>query len=303
MASEICKSGAVTPMEPRSITATIAQKYGMEAKNFEATLRATVVPEKCTREEFAAFLMVADKYKLNPILKEIYAFPKKGGGIQPIVSVDGWSNIINSHPACDGFDFEDHLDTNGALLAITCRIYRKDRSRPTETREYMVECLRGTDVWKQWPRRMLRHKALIQAARYAFGFTGIVDPDEYERMTAVERPAITIPSAISLAIPADLERTADEAQPAPADDIQDAIPEDPEDVIGDLQLALAHSHTAAEVEETWDEMAERIALAGRDVFLRAQTKYEARMQELVPLESAGSVPAKQKVRIPSAMGE
>jgi hypothetical protein len=28
---------------------------------------------------------------------------------------------------------------------------------------------------------MLRHKALIQAARYAFGFSGIVDPDEWER--------------------------------------------------------------------------------------------------------------------------
>ena len=100
-----------------------------------------MVPEKCTREEFAAFLLVADKYKLNPILKEIYAFPKKGGGIQPIVSVDGWSNIINSHPACDGFDFEDHLGEDGNLMAITCRIYRKDRSRPTETREYMAECV------------------------------------------------------------------------------------------------------------------------------------------------------------------
>jgi hypothetical protein len=32
---------------------------------------------------------------------------------------------------------------------------------------------------------MLRHKALIQCARYAFGFGGIVDPDEAERMVDV----------------------------------------------------------------------------------------------------------------------
>ena len=29
------KLNAIVPMEPRSITATIAGKYGMEAKNFE----------------------------------------------------------------------------------------------------------------------------------------------------------------------------------------------------------------------------------------------------------------------------
>ena len=31
---------------------------------------------------------------------------------------------------------------------------------------------------------MLRHKALIQCARYAFGFAGLIDPDEAERMRA-----------------------------------------------------------------------------------------------------------------------
>ena len=46
----------------------------------------------------------------------------------------------------------------------------------------MNECRRNTDPWKQWPSRMLRHKATIQAARYAFGFSGIVDQDEAERI-------------------------------------------------------------------------------------------------------------------------
>jgi hypothetical protein len=33
---------------------------------------------------------------------------------------------------------------------------------------------------------MLRHKAAIQAARYAFSFAGIMEPDEAERMVSVE---------------------------------------------------------------------------------------------------------------------
>jgi phage recombination protein Bet len=165
----------------RSLIASMADRYGMEPKNFEATVRATVMPANTSNEEFAAFLLVANEYGLNPITKEIFAFPKKGGGIQPVVSVDGWCNLINSNPQCDGVEFEDVHDDKGNVSAITCRIYRKDRKHPTAATEYLAECKRGTDTWTTWPRRMLRHKALIQAARYAFGFAGIVDPDEAER--------------------------------------------------------------------------------------------------------------------------
>jgi phage recombination protein Bet len=160
----------------------MAGRYNMEAKAFADTLRGTVVPKNATDAEFAAFLMVAREYNLNPITKEIFAFPKQGGGIQPIVSVDGWANLINSHPQCDGVEFVDSLNDKGELVSITCQIFRKDRSRPTTATEYMGECRRKTSTWDQWPRRMLRHKALIQAARYAFGFAGIIDQDEAERL-------------------------------------------------------------------------------------------------------------------------
>lgn len=178
----------ITPAPPRSVLVTMSGRYGMEPAAFEATLRKTVCKGEVSREEFAAFLLVAQEYGLNPLTKELYAFPAKGGGIQPIVSIDGWSRIINDHPAFDGMEFEDIL--NGAdVLAVTCRMFRKDRSRPVEATEYMAECKRSTDVWRTWPRRMLRHKAMIQCARYAFGFSGIVDPDEYERQAEQVRQA------------------------------------------------------------------------------------------------------------------
>ena len=167
---------------PKSVLLDMADRFGMEPAAFEATLRATVVPDKSTREQFAAFLLVAKEYDLNPLTKEIYAFPTRAGGIQPIVSIDGWMNILNSHRQFDGMEFEDVLDDGGKLKAITCRMYRKDRSHPTMVTEYMSECVRNTDTWKQWPARMLRHKAAIQCARYAFGFSGLMDEDEYERM-------------------------------------------------------------------------------------------------------------------------
>lgn len=182
--SDAATNIAVIERQPRSVLVDMSGRYGMEPAAFEATLRATVCKGNVSREEFAAFLLVAKEYGLNPMTKELYAFPAKGGGIQPIVSIDGWARIINDHPMFDGMDFEDVREGDD-LIAITCRMYRKDRSRPIEATEYMGECRRGTDVWKTWPRRMLRHKAMIQCARYAFGFSGIVDPDEYERMETV----------------------------------------------------------------------------------------------------------------------
>lgn len=166
------------------VIATMAAQYNMDPRAFEATLRATVVPKDCSKEQFAAFLIVAKEYDLNPITKEIYAFPAKGGGIQPVVSVDGWMNLCNSHPQMDGLEFDDHHNDKGTLVSVSARIWRKDRSHPIVVTEYMDECRRETEPWKKWPRRMLRHKAAIQCARYAFGFAGIIDPDEAERMGA-----------------------------------------------------------------------------------------------------------------------
>jgi phage recombination protein Bet len=172
--------------EPKSVLRSIAARYGMEPKAFEETIKASLGLEKCSAGEFAAFLCVAQEYGLNPLTKEIYAFPKKTGGIQPIVGIDGWLNLANSHPMFDGMEFEDVLDQQGCLAAITCRIHHKDRRHAICVTEYMGECRGNTGPWKQWPARMLRHKAAIQAIRYAFGFAGIMDQDEYERMITVD---------------------------------------------------------------------------------------------------------------------
>lgn len=222
----------------RSVLYDMADRFGMEPAAFEATLRHTVIPKDCSREQFAAFLLVAKEYNLNPLLKEIYAFPAKGGGIQPIVGVDGWSNLINSHPAFDGMEFDDKLDGQGNIVAITCRMFRKDRSHAISATEYMAECKRPTEPWTKWPRRMLRHKAMIQGARYAFGFAGIVDPDEAERFAAEAARDVTPNRVASTAAafdefsrsPAIVDQTAGaDATEHEAGDLGDPPREDPAD--------------------------------------------------------------------------
>lgn len=166
------------------IVGRLASAYGMDPKRYEQTLRATVFPADGTPEQFAAFCLVAHRYGLDPVLKQIYAFPdRKRGGVIPIVSIDGFIALANKDPDFDGMEFDDTLD-QGELIAVTCKVHRKSRAHPVEVTEYMSECVRTTDPWKQYPRRMLRHKATIQALRYAFGFSGIHDEDEAERIIA-----------------------------------------------------------------------------------------------------------------------
>lgn len=168
----------------KSVITDMAKRFGMERAAFEATIKATIMPANTTvsNEQLVAFLVVAKEYNLSPFTKEIFAFPGRNGGIQPIVSIDGWLKIINSHPEFDGMEFVDARGADGALESVTCRIHRKGRDHAIEVTEYMSECKRDTDTWKKWPARMLRHKATIQCARYAFGFSGIVDPDEADRI-------------------------------------------------------------------------------------------------------------------------
>ena len=176
-------------MAEKKLTEIMAAKFNMERGAFVQALKETAVPANITDGQFAAFLMVAKEHNLNPLTREIYAFPAQGG-IRPIVSIDGWMKIINNHKQYDGMKSTDNLDKAGNLMSITIQIFRKDREHSIEVTEYMKECMRNTQPWKQWPARMLRHKAMIQAARIAFSFSGMEDQDEYDRGDHVEKVVV-----------------------------------------------------------------------------------------------------------------
>jgi phage recombination protein Bet len=170
-----------------------ADRYNVDPTKVLSALKTTAFRQSgdkdITNDQMMALLIVANQYKLNPFTKEIYAYPDKGS-IIPVVSVDGWSRIMNSNSQMDGIEFEYSPETvehkgHTCHVWIDCVIYRKDRSRPTKAREFFAEVVRSTayaSPWDTHPNRMHRHKAEIQCARIAFGFAGIYDQDEAERI-------------------------------------------------------------------------------------------------------------------------
>jgi len=198
-----------------SIFSKFADKFNFaDEGKLISTLKATAFKVKdgeVTDAQMTALLIVADQYGLNPFTKEIFAYPDKQNGIVPVVSVDGWSRIINQHPDMDGLEFVysdewvmNQADAKPAPTWIECVIYRKGRTHPIRVKEFLDETFRppfhGTKnnqpytingPWQTHTKRMLRHKALIQCARIAFGFVGIYDQDEAERIIEAQAEIVT----------------------------------------------------------------------------------------------------------------
>lgn len=190
-----------------TLTNKLASRLDMgDGTGLIETLKATAFKGQVSDAQMTALMVVANQYGLNPWTKEIYAFPDKNNGIVPVVGVDGWSRIINEHPQFDGIEFEQDDQS------CTCIIYRKDRSRPIKVTEYMAECKRpNVGPWASHPRRMLRHKAMIQCARLAFGYGGIYDSDEAERIVEATTVDASTGEIRQAAVPA---RPALESYPA-----------------------------------------------------------------------------------------
>jgi phage recombination protein Bet len=206
-------AASAAPTHP-SLVRKFAGQYSIEPDKLLPILKATAFKQEkgeVSNEQMAALLAVADRYHLDPFTREIFAFSDRYKGIVPIVSLDGWSRIINDHEQSDGFEFRvsDAITTppGGKECPVWMEviIYRKDRKHPIVVREYLDEVYRergkrqdGSEFgtpWQTHTKRMLRHKTLIQGARIAYGFSGIYDEDEAERI--IEGEVVTQVKQIS----------------------------------------------------------------------------------------------------------
>lgn len=163
---------------PKNALEAMAERLQVSPGGLKDTLMKTVFSACNSEAEFVALTIVANTYGLNPLTKEIYAFPKKGGGIMPMIAYDGWVKIMNQHPQFDGIEFNHTLDDKGNIMAVEGVIYRKDRSRPTKKLIYLREFKKNTDPWNNSPSHMLDVRCLCHTVRLAFGIHGGIEGDD-----------------------------------------------------------------------------------------------------------------------------
>ena len=137
-----------------------------------------------TQSDLERLLVTAKTHGLNALNREIFMISNSFDNLPLIaVGVDGWAKIMNAHPQFAGMMFCESPDlSNGIPLWIECEIHRHDRVVPLKVREYFEESRNDHIAWMTHPRRMLRHKCMVQCARLAFGLSGIYDADEALRI-------------------------------------------------------------------------------------------------------------------------
>ena len=164
---------------------TRSKRMKTEVGTYEKLLAAGTKKLGCTNSELTAWLnqtpntpeavqlnalRLIGKHGLDPFADEISIHPYEDGHWQAFITIDGWSKLINSHPAYSGISFTESTElVNGIPTWMGCAIYRNDRVVPIEVKEYLCEIQTEHSIWRDMPRRMLRHRVIAQCARLAFG--------------------------------------------------------------------------------------------------------------------------------------
>ena len=144
-----------------------AKQFNIEAAELQAWIDLQVMVPKQT---LLALLRLSRANHLDPLKEEVALALYEDGHWQAYITVEGYSKMLNCHPAFNGIVFAESPEVaNGIPIWMECTIYRKDRGLPIVIREYYEEVKGEQAIWQKMPRRMLRHRALQQCARLALG--------------------------------------------------------------------------------------------------------------------------------------
>jgi hypothetical protein len=164
------KKGLVKQVSPMArALKCAAQAIGMTPASL--TTWFSQYPQLTEATQETCLRLIAE-YRLNPRADEIDLVQFEAGRWQVFITVNGWAKLINAHPAFCGIEFSEASELDqGIPIWMGCAIYRTDRVKPIVVKEYFSEMKTEHAAWQQMPRRMLRHRAMQQCARLAFGIT------------------------------------------------------------------------------------------------------------------------------------
>jgi phage recombination protein Bet len=152
----------------------------------QVTLIKNIAAPKCTDDEFKLLLYQAKTYKLDPLLKQIWAVKYTDSKPASIFAGrDGFLAIAHRSGAFDGMESGFRTTDKGEVIGWA-KVYRKDMSHPFCVEVSMKEYNRNQGTWLTHGTTMIVKVAEAQALRKAFQISGIYSPDEMPEQ--MERP-------------------------------------------------------------------------------------------------------------------
>jgi hypothetical protein len=186
-----CLAASTTHQQSEGLSPLIERALGRSGLSYDSFVRLLTQGAfkgiaVWTASDLDRLLIAAERYGLDPLSREIFMMQSNAdptSALLVVIGVDGWTHLINAHEQFEGLEFAESPELEHGVPAwVECTIYRRDRRVPLKLREYFCEARGEHIVWATHPRRMLRHKALVQCARIAFGLTGVLDADEAHRL-------------------------------------------------------------------------------------------------------------------------
>ncbi|MEY2875900.1 MAG: phage recombination protein Bet [Pseudomonadota bacterium] len=191
-------------MSIESIAVELAVRAGMRMTPETALAAVKTMVGDVPDWVLARFMLAARSTGLSLFGGEVYPAVREDGGLDAVVSLDGWVKLVNRHPEFQGVTFAyspdrvaSSMDTHRPHEWVECAITKRGVPMPFVAREYFDEVNQRRGVWLTHPIRATRNAALVQAARYAFGLSGVGAAEEsgIHPAAPAQPPAPVVPPA------------------------------------------------------------------------------------------------------------
>lgn len=187
-----------------------AEKSNWLSAEEKQIIRKQFFPQNATDIEMKYCMSVAEKFNLNPILKQIFFIARKAKGengqwiekIEPLAGRDSFLTLAHRSGKFAGIETNTEIKPSAKLiqgewekkddLVAICKVYRSDMERPVIVEvsysEYVQKTGAGdiTKFWKEKPETMLKKVAESQALRKAFDITGLYAEEEIREVQSSE---------------------------------------------------------------------------------------------------------------------
>lgn len=152
-----------------------------EIKSEEYELIKQTVAKGSSDSEFKLLIHVANKYQLDPLLKEIWCIKRNQNDVALIMTGrDGYLTIAHRSGQLDGMQHGITRDEKGAIVSAWCEVWRKDMGHSFKSEVYYSEYKKNSPTWNQYPSAMLIKVAEVFALKRAFSISGMVTQEEME---------------------------------------------------------------------------------------------------------------------------
>lgn len=174
-AKALSAAGFVQPGEPM---ATVPTQSSARYTEEQLTLMRAKVAPNCTQTEFELLMYIANKYQLDPLIRQIWAIKYEGKPALIFAGRDGFLEIAHRSGHFDGMKSDCVYDEKGALVSAWCEVWRNDMTHSFRSSVLFSEYTTGMNLWKTKPSVMLLKCAESVCLRKAFSVSGLYSPEE-----------------------------------------------------------------------------------------------------------------------------